>query len=247
MKVWSIPHTRFAALNLVNQLVEMGHDCSMVDRVDPGSNELHIIYGAHACPSVPKNYIVYQTEIRGSHHFDRRYKKIIAGALAVWEYNRENQKAYYHDRVSIVPPGVFAQPRIVKDISVLFYGWIAGSDRRAKMIDSLREHMDIRVVVNVLGREMWCLLQRARVVVNIHYYHNSPFEYFRIAECLSHHCHVVSEKPEVGEYSGPVRFVGGLREMIEDVEYLSGVEFDYPLDEFNNRAAVEQALSLVLP
>lgn len=46
------------------------------------------------------------------------------------------------------------------------------------------------VVENTLHQQMWDILKRTKVVINIHYYDNSPLELYRLHESISHGCKV---------------------------------------------------------
>lgn len=200
MKVWTIPHTLFDAKNLVSQLNKHGIPSQLVDEIG-NDDEIYILYGALAAPKIPKNYIVYQTEIAGSHFFNERYLDIIKNALAVLEYSEHNLSAYSHEHKIFLQPAVYPQPVVKKDIPVLFYGWIQGSTRREIILDKIRQHCDLKVVVNIMGQAMWDILSRTKVVINLHYYDNSPLEVFRLAEAASHNCAVVSERGYPYDYN----------------------------------------------
>lgn len=191
-KVYSSPHTRFAATHLVDQLRKLGHRAEYVTHINKFDTAVYIIYNANSCRILPPNYIVYQTEIHGTHHFNARYHRIIKGALAVWEYSSDNLHAYQHKRVFMVTPGISIQPETPKDIPFLFYGWIDGSPRR-KVIHSIKNTIPVTIVTNKLCDDIWNLLKRTKTVINIHYHEHSPLELFRINEALSFGCDVISE------------------------------------------------------
>lgn len=195
MKIWTIPHTLFAAKNLVLELNKFGIPSQLVEEI-ADDDEIYIIYGALNAPKIPKNYIVYQTEIAGTHFFNERYLAIIKNAIAVFEYAEQNLSAYKHDNVIYLAPGVYPQPAVEKDIPLLFYGWIDGSERRKTILDIILKEYDVKIVTNITGQAMWDILSRTKVVLNIHYYDNSPLELFRISEAVSHNCRVISEISE---------------------------------------------------
>lgn len=193
MKIWTIPHTLFAAKNLVLELNKFGIPSQLVEEI-ADDDEIYIIYGALNAPKIPKNYIVYQTEIAGTHFFNERYLAIIKNAIAVFEYAEQNLSAYKHDNVIYLAPGVYPQPAVEKDIPLLFYGWIDGSERRKTILDIISKEYGVKIVTNITGQAMWDILSRTKVVLNIHYYDNSPLELFRISEAVSHGCRVVTER-----------------------------------------------------
>lgn len=226
---------------MAGQLRERGISAEIVDKIEPDSKELHLIYGAHACPVLPRRYIVYQTEIKGSHHFTGRYGRVIRGAAAVWEYNADNLGAYRHAKTTVVPPSVRLVEPVTKDIDYLFYGWIESSPRRQRMIAELKRHIDLHVITNLLGEPMWRLLSRAKVVINLHFYDSSPMELFRITEALSHRCQVVSEGQAMpGIYCSNT--AAGIARLAQSIK-------DFPLSDlsyFDNSEALDRALGIVL-
>lgn len=190
IKVNCATHTEFAARHLVNQLGKLGHQAQLVDSLNLVDRSLHIIYNAHALKYLPPNYIIMNTEVGQSHWFTGEYLKRIANARAVWDYSEKNQRCYYHSKKCIVTPGVNPQQVGEKDIPLLFYGWIDGSERRKSILDDLQTKHDIFIVTDTLGQSMWDLLSRTKVVLNVHYYDNSPPELYRICEAISFGCSV---------------------------------------------------------
>ncbi len=108
----------------------------------------------------------------------------------MWDYSEANQHTYKHENKCIVTPGINPQTAEEKTIENLFYGWIEGSKRRKQIIDSLSENIDLKVVTNLTGHEMWNILAKTKKVVNIHYYEDSPLELYRLHEALSFGCEV---------------------------------------------------------
>lgn len=193
IKILTVAHCLFEATHMAQKLTEMGHPATIVDGVDIQDESLYIIYNACGMRRMPKNYIVAQTEICGSHWFGPSYHRILRNARAIWDYSQENIQAYHtmNPNVCIVPPGIHPQKHMaVKDIEFLFYGWITGSPRRRRIVDQLASEMNLTVVTNKLGKAMWEILARARTVINVHYYDHSPLELYRLHESLSFGCDV---------------------------------------------------------
>lgn len=192
IKVVTPKHTLFAANHLVNQVAKLGLAAEVREFCDFTDNSLHIIYQASPLYRLPKKYIVMQTEIAGSHWFNRGYLKTLANALAVWDYSELNIPRYerLNKKISIVTPGINPQPAKDKDIPYLFYGWINGSERRERIVNELKQKMDLTIQTNLTGPAMWSLLSRTQTVINVHYYDHSPPELYRIHESISHGCKV---------------------------------------------------------
>lgn len=191
-KIITVPHTAFAATILVNQLQKLGYPAKIVSSIDPRDPDIYIIYNAAGLRRLPKRYIVMQTEIGTSHWFNSCYLRTISNAMAIWDYSEMNIPRYskFNKKITIVTPGIQQVPTNGKDIEYLFYGWIHGSERRRRILNEIRQGKDVMVIENTLMSDMWNLLKRAKVVINVHYYDNSPLELYRIHESISHGCQV---------------------------------------------------------
>jgi hypothetical protein len=243
-KIFAPRQMMFASIILNDTLNKLGYKSELVDKIDPTDDaHIWIIYNASLAWAVPKYYICYQTEQIGTHWFNERYYQRLAECLAVWEYNEKNLECYQHlnNYISIVRPGVALQPKVKKDIDLLFYG--ALSDRRKR---ALKQFSNCMVVENNLGQSMQELLARTKVVVNIHYYNNSPLEFFRINECLSNHCNVVSEYSSYGDqlYKDIVRF-GNINELHSLTQNFDDVNYD--LSKFDNFEEIKTAVEKLQP
>lgn len=237
-----------AAGHLRAQLQKLGHDASLVEHIDVKDNSLYIIYAAQKVFHFPKNYIVYQTEVSSSAWFTPKYLKIIQGAICVWEYSEANVSKYskHNNRVAVVSPGVSELETPDKDGGILFYGWIQGSKRRESILKTLSKQIKIDVITHTLEGEMWYLLSRAKVVLNLHYYEHAPIEAFRINEALSFNCHVVSERSANGDdkYKGLVHFAD-TGNMVKLLTELRNKPFDLDVSRLNNVKEIKQAVKLV--
>jgi|SRR6185369_2655451 len=222
IKVYSGPHVKFAALLMVEQLGKLGHDAEWVYKVDPSSQDLHIIYQAVRLEKMPKDYILCQTEPKGSHWFTTSYYDVIDRARAIWDYSPKNFRSYgcsVMEKTAIVHPGVSIQPERKKDIDYLFYGWIDGSPHREKMLNDLSKKINLMIVTDKLEQEMWDILARTKVVINIQHKPGNPLEGYRICEAISHRCCVVSEPAFEEYYMGPVMFMDHCAMMNKLPEY----------------------------
>ena len=86
---------------------------------------------------------------------------------------------------------------------VLFFGSI--NERRQKIIDDLRA-ADIQTVTLVgYGSYRDKYIQRAKIVLNLHYYDSSIFEIFRVAHLLANEKCVVSESGKDESLEAPYR------------------------------------------
>ena len=95
--------------------------------------------------------------------------------------------------------------RDTKDIDILFIGTM--NARRQTILDSLRERfskdkdkdkdINIHAVSTLFGDDLVQLLQRTKIVINLHYYPDSILEVFRIFDIMQNsQCHIISERPD---------------------------------------------------
>ena len=94
--------------------------------------------------------------------------------------------------------------RDTRDIDILFIGTM--NTRRQTILDLLRERfakdkdndINIHVVTTVFGDDLVQLLQRTKIVINLHYYTDSILEVFRIFDIMQNsRCHIISERPDL--------------------------------------------------
>lgn len=241
-KIYAPLQMQFASIILYNNMKRLGKSVELVSRLDPNDNKnVWIIYNNSLSWATPKHYISYQTEQKGTHWFNERYYDRLRKSIAVWEYNPYNLDAYkgLNNNISIVTPGIELQQPQSKDIEYLFYGDL--SERRIKALEKLE---GVMIIKRKLGEPMRQLLNRVKVIINIHYYDTSPLEIFRLNEALSHNCHVVSEHSVYGDndYKDVVRF-GNIDELNELRKGFK--DFNYDLSKFDNFNQIKQALSKI--
>lgn len=247
-KIYSNLHTLFAAKHLRDQLERLGHSASLVDSINTTDKETYIIYNASAVQQMPSKFIIYQTEISKSHWFNPRYYSRIRRAVAVWDYSETNVKRYesFNNNIHVISPGISPQHFChKKDIGVTFYGWIDGSARRKRIITDIAKRFKINIVTNTLDSAMWKILARTKVVLNVHYYDNSPLELFRVHEALSFGCHVVSEQPGVDRYNGLVHFADMNNGIVDKLNEISKKDFKYNIKTLDNFEELKQALKTI--
>jgi SAM-dependent methyltransferase/GR25 family glycosyltransferase involved in LPS biosynthesis len=170
-------------------------------------------------PPAEKLIIVQMEQVRASRWVDDVYLQRMHASLAVLDYSRDNIEALnqrglpikqlYH--IPIRPLRRAERPNAERDIDVLFYGSIA-SDRRGRYIKALRDKLDLRVEHETFGQELKDILDRTKVVVNVHFYDEALLESTRLGQALSHGAFVVSEdavdqSDYAGAFDGMVEFV----------------------------------------
>jgi hypothetical protein len=149
---------------------------------------------------VPRNSILYNLEQLGSG--SPLASDAYIGKLSqheVWDYSLKNieylkQRGIHHAKY--VPIGScrsFCRPPLdlEQDIDVLFYG--APSERKKRVCDEIQRFARLVSVTGIYGEELWKLVARAKVVLNLHSYSTNIFEAVRVSYLLANRKAVLSE------------------------------------------------------
>ncbi len=185
-------------------------------------HDLYIIVAPQMFATLPppgKLIVVQMEQVRASRWVDEAYMARMHASLAVLDYSRDNiaaltERGLPFKQMYFVPIRPLRRPapqNTDRDIDVLFYGAIA-SERRGRYITALREKLNLRVESDTFGPALRDILDRTKIVANIHFYENALLETTRLGEAISHGTFVVSEdaadqKDHAGTYDGMVDFV----------------------------------------
>lgn len=185
------------------------------------SHDIYIVLTPQMFDRLPpaERRILFQMEqVRASNWMTPKYLADLQSSLAVLDYSHDNIDALQElglssrqlNFVPIRPHPMTPDKSSERDIDVLFYG-ATGCQRRRDFLDRLSEKMTVRIEDNIFGEELRALLNRTKVVINVHYYENALLETTRLSEALSHGAFVVSEKAsdqaEHSFFEDKVRFV----------------------------------------
>jgi protein-L-isoaspartate O-methyltransferase/GR25 family glycosyltransferase involved in LPS biosynthesis len=217
------PHTEFVgeafAAALAKTRLTVTRGTEMPASFD---HDLYIIVAPQMFATLPppgKLIVVQMEQVRASRWVDDAYLARMHASLAVLDYSRDNiaalterglpfKQLYF---VPIRPLRRAAPQNTERDIDVLFYGAIA-SERRGRYITALREKLNLRVESDTFGPALRDILDRTKIVANIHFYENALLETTRLGEAISHGTFVVSEdaadqRDHDGSYDGMADFV----------------------------------------
>jgi hypothetical protein len=242
MKIYS---NNNAFTDIVNGIVDYLHEnhieCSIVKDILHDDEDLYVIFGLNNFTEhtyVPKNYIAIQLEQSGvpnTNWFTPLYFKLLNGAKQVWDYSMTNiNNLKQHITVPLVYMPLLYMKHLTakerlnvkKDIDVLFIGMM--NDKRKAFIDKLCNN-GIKVHVaknyNLWGNSRDMLVQRSKILLNVHYYENAILETARLSYALSlGECLVVSEpsadKLLDRDYAKFVEFVSTHDEVLEKCKSL---------------------------
>ena len=194
VRILCTPHTIYAARLLRHCLAQAGIPAEiMYSEPEEYDSGVYIVFCAHVFRKMPDKYVAFQMEQTvSSRWLTEEYLERLAHAEAVFDYSAVNLR--YFEKMKVLRAKLVYSPIDYLpgyrrddgpyDCDVLFYG-DTEVPRRRRMLDALRERFDVKILCNVYGEELYAQLNRARIVVNIHYYENALLETTRIYEVLS--------------------------------------------------------------
>ncbi len=167
-----------------------------------------LVFGAHLLKedTLSKDTIIYQSEqITKACWWNRDEYIDLLSAHEVWDYSQGNIAALkvMGVKAKLVPIAYMPSMKYFEnhkdqEIDVLFYG--SNNARRTKILQSLKDAgLNIAVLFNCYGSARDYFIQRAKVVLNIHYFEDGIFEIFRCAHLFAHSKCVVSERGRDGD------------------------------------------------
>ena len=194
MTVLCTKHTQFVAKLVAHALEKAGIPAHILtEEPEAYSDELHIVICPQMFHRMPDRYIAFQMELTVSARWlNEEYFDRLNHACAVLDYSTVNVSyfkkmtsfggKFYYLPIDYLPSLKRREDRYKYD--VLFYG-DTNNPRRQRILAELQKRFSVKVVSEVFGEELYQLLGRARVVVNIHYYDNAMLETTRLYEVLS--------------------------------------------------------------
>ena len=231
------PHTLFLARLLQKHLHALDLGCDVhVGPIEEYTDIPYIILCPQNFQNFPPLYIVYQMEQTvHPRWFSENYYNILRNAYAIFDYSLINidyfnKNSDFASKVFYLPVDYFIDmpsppSDAAKIYEVLFYG-DANNPRRQAMINELSQHYSVKICSEVFGEDVYREIQKAKVVINLHYYENALLETTRLYETLSlNTCVIVSEKSadtvEDARLRGIVDFieVGDCAALIRQVGY----------------------------
>ena len=156
----------------------------------------------HLVPAVPRSSIILNTEQVWS-ETPSAWKDTIfewSRNFEVWDYSERNierlkqvgAKNCKHLRIGFHKKLRRLAKPLTQDIDVLFYGQI--NDRRREIINALLARgLQTRILVGVYGRERDALIERSKIVLNLHQFDSKIFEVVRVFYLMTNSKAVVAE------------------------------------------------------
>lgn len=249
-------HTRYIANIIKDCLGKCGLKGEIyINSVEEYEDIPYIIVCPQFLKKFPRLYAVVQMEQTVSTRWmTQEYLNILRNAYAVFDYSMVNIK--YFGKDPIISSKLFYLPvdsakipiassyEGEKEYDVLFYG-APYVERRQQMLDKLKEKYNVKIICDKFGPELYAEMQKAKVVINIHYYANALLETTRIYETLSVGSSVVvsersTDPEEEKRLEGIVDFVP-----VDDIDALCD-RVGYWIEHDEEREAKVEANNLLL-
>ncbi|HRO15046.1 MAG TPA: hypothetical protein PLL33_08390, partial [Paracoccus sp. (in: a-proteobacteria)] len=200
--VVTTPHVAHVAQMMADVLGEHGYRAQIAHDTRGTEGFAHVFV---LCPqmfaAVPPHYVAFQMEQSvSSRWFTPDYLARLAAARAVLDYSAGNiaflrDRGLALDRLFHVPLDTDPNRPLsgAARQGALFYG-DPTSPRRRRMLADLKARIpELQVESTLFGPDLTERLDRAAVVLNIHYHDGALLETTRINQALSHGVQVVSE------------------------------------------------------
>ncbi|WP_458400194.1 glycosyltransferase family protein [Mailhella sp.] len=203
--ILTAPHTEFIASCIADVLdtFNIRSDIRFEYRQNDQDETFYIVISPnYFSQGLPKNYFVFNVEQSISERwFTEDYFAKLNGSYGVLDYSLKNID--YLNKHDVKSGKIFYAklfPRVCSNLQlehkttpILFYG-DTSCERRKKMLERLGQKFSIKIINNMFHEDMLKELDKAKIVLNIHYYENAMLETTRLCEALSHGCMVISEK-----------------------------------------------------
>jgi hypothetical protein len=169
-------------------------------------NEIYILLFCQTLKYIPlKNkYIIYQLEqVKQSKWINKLYLERIEYSLFTLDYSLYNYNFFeknfekkYYKKIYHFPIPIINKFIINKNIEInydlLFFGTF--NKRRTDICNILKDKYNILVVNDLFGDELYKVIIKSKIILNIHYYKNAVLETARINDVLRFNKVIISEK-----------------------------------------------------
>ena len=253
-------------------LMNIEHDCTYFNGRNIHDDEnLYIIVGVHLYDNLPLNYIVIQCEQPGSHWmYDKTLYEKFDKSICLWEISPKmnikwktttSYDSYYVPiRIPMHLFIDFSQERnkpVEQDIDILFYGGIHA--KRVEMRKRLKKQFPTKKIIfryfDLFGEERENMIDRAKIVLNIHFWPQSGLATHRIEYLMSRGKCVVTDRSQDetldSEYENAVVFssytdfpktIGNLLENPEKIKQMGIIANETSLKHQCNLSYMRNAL-----
>ncbi|MBQ6341610.1 MAG: methyltransferase [Anaerolineaceae bacterium] len=228
-------HTFFVAKLIENALLQIKVFTKiLMDEPEIYGEEVYIIICPQMFKRTPGRYIPFQMEQTiSSRWLTPEYYDRLNHGYSILDYSLVNinffknvtefGKNFYYLPLDYLPG--FQSKSGNYEYDVLFYGDV-NNERRKRYLEEIQKYYSVKIVTDVFGEDLYDLISKARIVINIHYYEDALLETTRIYEILSlGRSIVISEQSndpeEEKRLEGVIDFVpvNNINAMIERIDF----------------------------
>lgn len=205
--ILTTPHCLIIAKQLKYLLERVGFECEITHQETEFQSSVSkcipIVLAPQIFSKLPKKFIAFQLEQPGSPWFTSEYLSLLKKATFVLEFSEKNLDYLQKQGLSfetlyycpIFPNGYAPKIRYIvsdnKEYDLVFYG--ALNERRKKIIEVISNKYNVLVLSDLFGDELYNQLNRARLLINIHFYNNAALETTRLTEAKAFGIDIISE------------------------------------------------------
>lgn len=231
------PHTRCfeeLSIGLASGFRELGYSAKETGVLSEIEGRA-IVLGAHLIKDafpLPPDAIIYNTEQIGSEWLKDAAYMCELREHTVWDYSQENVRFLRglgmdaHFCGVGYAPELERTPKVTEDLDCVFFGSI--NERRAIILEKLIDAgINLYIIpFGTYGAERDAILARAKIVLNIHYYEDAPFEIVRCSYLMANGIYFLSEgnRGDFGDY--PVCDYAPYEKLVERCALM----LEYPAD-----------------
>lgn len=200
-------------------------------------NEFFIILFSQLHKKMPNRnkYIIYQLEQKQQNNIvNQNVLNNILNSLITWDYSNENMRNFsdiYRSKIYFQPISISTETyNTVKNndsmYDILFYGFI--NKRRNNIINHLTTIYGNKIyrTCNLYGTELYDVIKKSKIILNIHAYENSILETSRINEVLPFNKVIISEYPYKNDdinknfYENKISFCDEIKQDLSNIDVL---------------------------
>lgn len=163
-----------------------------------------LVFCGHLLGNVEPNMVIYNSEQISDEWLKRnppyaKYLDVLKNASEVWDYSRNNiEELKKHGviarlvEIGYMPSMTKKRPPVKLSTDILFYG-STSSERRMEILSDLKSKCKIEIAYGVYGDELDEMINRSKIVLNMHFYAAGIFEVFRCSYLMANRKCIVSE------------------------------------------------------
>jgi len=217
-----------------------------IDKNNLNPNEYFFIIFPHTLNLFPsqKKYIIYQLEqYKQSPWINDQYKERMLDSLITFDYSLENFRNFNENiqsKIYYLPIPIKNNFNIIlsdfSEYDLLIFG--SENERRNKIIRHLSKKYNILFIKNLYGNDLYKIIQKSKIILNIHFYLNAILETCRINETLYNNKLIISEEPDKEDwlnrniYKNNIVFVEEIKDNLSNINKLEQL-IDFYLDKNN--------------